>query len=226
MDLTTGQRRLAFVVVVIALVGLGFYLVKGRASGGTPAAAPSASPSSASQSSGGVPAQGIPPSSVPAATPVSTAGGAEIYQWLPFTPADLSAAAQTTVTFAKDYVTWSYTESAAAYAAKLSPLVTSTELATLKNGYSTAGVAAQRLADKQVSTGSGTINSIRSFGNGTGTGTGAGPVSITFLVTISQQVTSTQPATTAPPQQYAVTVFSQGGTWLVNDIELAALGNH
>jgi hypothetical protein len=225
MDLTTGQRRLVFVVVVLALVGLGFYLVKGRGSG-TPAAAPSTSTSSQSQSSGGAPAQGVPPSSVPAATPVSTAGGAEIYQWLPFTPADLSAAAQTTVTFAKDYVTWSYTESADAYGAKLSPLTTSLELATLKNGYSTPGVAGQRTADKQVSTGSGTISSIRSFGTGTGTGTGGGPVFITFVITINQQVTSTQPATTAPPQQYAVTVVSQGGTWLVNDIELSALGNH
>jgi hypothetical protein len=218
MELTSGQRRLVFVVVVIALVGLGFYLVKGHGSGGSPAAAPSTSQSSASQSSGSTPAQGIPPSSVPAATPVSTAGGAEIYQWLPFTSADLSAAAQTTVTFAKDYVTWSYAESAAAYGAKLSPLTTAQELATLKSGYSTAGVAGQRTADKQVSTGSGTINSIRSFGTA--------PVSITFVVTISQQVTSTQPATTAPPQQYAVTVVSQGGTWLVNDIELSALGNH
>ena len=222
MDLTTGQRRLVFVVIVLALVGLGIYVIKGRGSGGTPAAAPS---TSTPASSAGTPAQGVPPSSVPAATPVSTAGGAEIYQWLPFTPADLSAAAQTTVTFAKDYTTWSYTESATAYGAKLSPLVTAQELATLKNGYSTGGVAQQRVADKQVSTGSGTIDSIRSFGTGAGAGTAGGPVSITFVVTINQQVTSTQPATTAPAQQYAVTVVSQGGTWLVNDIELSSLGN-
>jgi hypothetical protein len=214
MDLTTGQRRLVFAVIVLVLVGLGSYLISGRGAGGTPAAAP---PAPASRSSAGTPAQGVPPSSVPAATPVSTAGGAEIYQWLPFTPADLSTAAQTTVTFARDYTTWSYTEPAAAYAAKLSPLVTAQELAMLKNGYSTGGVAAQRVADKQVSAGSGTINSIRSFGTG--------PVSITFVVAISQQVTSTQPATTAPAQQYAVTVVSQGGTWLVNDIELSSLGN-
>jgi len=41
MDLTPGQRRLVFVVIVIVLVGLGFYLIQGRGSGGTPAAAPS-----------------------------------------------------------------------------------------------------------------------------------------------------------------------------------------
>jgi hypothetical protein len=213
MELTPGQRRLVFVVVVLALVGLGFYLIEGRGSGGTPAAAPS--PSASTPSSAGTQGNSVPPSSVPAVTPASTAGGAEIYQWLPFTPADLSAAAQTTTTFAKDYATWSYTESATDYAAKLNGLVTPLELATLKNGYSTSGVAVPRAADKQVSTGSGTIDSIRSFGTG----------SITFVVTINQQVTSTQPASTAPPQQYAVTVVSSGGTWLVSDIELSQLGN-
>ena len=147
----------------------------------------------------------------------ATAGGAEIYQWLPFTAADLSGAAQTTVTFAKDYSTWSYTESTTEYAAKMAGLVTSQELATLTSGYSTAGVAGPRVTDKQVSTGTGTIDSIRSFGTN--------PVSITFVVTINQQVTSTQPATTAPPQQYAVTVVSSGGTWQVNDLELSQLGN-
>jgi hypothetical protein len=226
MDLNPVQRRLLFVVVVLALVGLGIFLIRGRGSG-TSAAAPSTSASqSSANASGNSPSgaassgsggQSVPPSSLPAATPVSTAGGAEIYQWLPFTPADLSAAAQTTTTFVKDYTTWSYTESADAYAAKLSPLVSSQELAVIKNGYTTAGVAQQRTADKQVSTGSGTIDSIRSFGTN--------PVSITFVVTINQQVTSTQPSGTSPSQQYAVTLISSGGAWQVNDLELAGAGN-
>jgi hypothetical protein len=210
MDLTPGRQRLVFVVIVIALVGLTSYLIESRHSGAAP------SPSARTPSPAGTQGSGVPPSSVPAVTPVPTASGAEIYQWLPFTAADLSAAAQTTLTFAKDYSTWSYTESVTDYAAKLSPLVTTPELATLKSGYSTAGVAGPRVADKQVSTGSGTIDSIRSFG--------AGHVSITFLVTVNQQVTSTQPATAAS-QQYAVTVVSSGGTWQVNDLELSQLGN-
>jgi hypothetical protein len=218
MDLTPGRQRLVFVVIVIALVGLTSYLIENRHSGGTPAAGPSPStPQSSVSTSAGTQADGTPPSSVPAATPASTASGAEIYQWLPFTAADLSGAAQTTLTFAKDYSTWSYTESATDYAAKMAGLVTSQELATLTSGYSTAGVAGPRVTDKQVSTGTGTIDSIRSFGTN--------PVSITFVVTINQQVTSTQPATTAPPQQYAVTVVSSGGTWQVNDLELSQLGN-
>jgi len=215
MDLTPGRQRLVFVVIVVALVGLTSYLIESRHSGAAPAAAPSRSASTPSPA--GTQGSGIPPSSVPAVTPVPTASGAEIYQWLPFTAADLSAAAQTTLTFAKDYSTWSYTESVTDYAAKLSPLVTTQELATLKSGYSTAGVAGPRVQDKQVSTGSGTINSIRSFG--------AGPVSITFVVTLNQQVTSTQPATTAPPQKYAVTLVSSGGAWQVSDLELSQLGN-
>jgi hypothetical protein len=220
MELTPRQLRLVFVVVVLALVGLGIYLIQGRGSGGTPAAAPSATTPRASASAPS--AASVPPSAVPSATPVPTAGGAQIYQWLPFTAADLSAAAQTTLTFAKDYSTWSYTESAAAYAAKFTGLVTSLELATLKNGYSTPGVAGPRTADKQVSTGSGTIDSIRSFGTGQTSATGQ--PSITFLVTINQQVKSTQPTSTAA-NQYAVTVVSSGNSWLVNDIELSKLGN-
>jgi hypothetical protein len=215
MDLTPGRQRLVFVVIVLALVGLTSYLIESRHSGAAPAAAPS--PSASTPSPAGTQGNGVPPSSIPAVTPASTASGAEVYQWLPFTAADLSAAAQTTLSFAKDYSTWSYTESVTDYAARLSPLVTTQELATLKSGYSTAGVAGPRVTDKQVSTGSGTIDSIRSFG--------AGPVSITFVVTVNQQVTSTQPATTAPPQQYAVTVVSSGGTWQVSDLELSQLGN-
>lgn len=222
MELTTGQRRLLFVVVVIALAGLGFYLVSSRSSGGSPGAAPTpgstVTPASGSSqpATSGATAAGVPPSAVPSATPVSTAGGAEIYQWLPFTAADLTAAAQTTVKFAGDYATWSYTEDAAAYGAKMNGLVTAQEAATLENGYGTAGVAGPRTADKQVSTGSGTIDSISSFGSN--------PTSITFLVTISQQVSSTQPAKSMTGR-YTVTVISAGNAWQVNDIELSGIGN-
>jgi hypothetical protein len=217
MELTTGQQRLLFIVVVLALAGLGFYLVSSRSSGGSPGAAPAATASTAQPATSGTTAAGVPPSTVPAATPVSTAGGAEIYQWLPFTAADLATAAQSTVSFAADYATWSYTEDAAAYRAKMSGLVTAQEAATLENDYNTPGVAGPRAADKQVSTGRGTIDSISSFGS-------SNPTSITFLVTISQQVTSTQPAKSVTGQ-WTVTVISSGNAWQVNDIELSGLGN-
>jgi hypothetical protein len=222
MELTTGQRRLLFAVVVIALAGLGFYLVSSRSSGGSPGAAPTpgstVTPASSSSrpATSGATAASVPPSAVPTATPVSTAGGAEIYQWLPFTAADLTAAAQATVTFAGDYATWSYTEDAAAYGAKMNGLVTAQEAATLENDYGTPGVAGPRTADKQVSTGSGTIDSISSFGSN--------PTSITFVVTISQQVSSTQPAKSMTGQ-YTVTLILSGSAWQVNDIELSGIGN-
>lgn len=214
MDLTPGRQRLIFVVLAVVLVAFGFFLIKSRHSGGSPSAASSPS-ASTSTSAGGAQANSGPPSSVPAATPASTVGGAEIYQWLPFTAADLATASQTTLTFAKDYSTWSYTQSAAAYGATMSSLVTSQELGVIENGYSTNGVAAPRAADKQVSTGSGAIDSIRSFAPGP---------SITFLVTINQRVTSTKPAA-SQSNQYVITVASTGGAWQVNNIELFGLGN-
>jgi hypothetical protein len=215
MDLTPGQRRLVFAVVVIVLVGLCAYLIRAHDSSGS-SAAPSATPSSTPTGAATSAAPGVPPSSVPAATPASTVGGAEIYQWLPFTATDLAQAASTATTFATDYVTWSYAESTTAYAGKLQGLVTSQELALVEQGYETPGVSGPRAADKQVSTGSGTIESISSFG--------AGPKSIVFVVSINQQVTSTQPTQTQA-NQYSVTVQTNGGTWQVSDVELTQLGN-
>jgi hypothetical protein len=222
MDLTTGQRRLLFVVIVVVLVGLGFFLVSHHSDGGSPAAqgAPTPTPATNAGINASTPpgqsTAATPPATVPAATPASTAGSAEIYQWLPFTPAELSAAAQTTVAFAKNYATWSYAENKTAYAAKLSGLVTAQEQATLEYDYSTPGVSALRVADKQVSAGSGTIDSISSIVTS--------PVSVTFLVTITQQVASTQPTKTMNGQ-YTVTVAPNGGAWQVSDIELSGLGN-
>jgi hypothetical protein len=185
--------------------------------GAGPTSASTVTPASTSAPAASSPATaGVPPSTVPAATPASTAGGAEIYQWLPFTAADLAAAAQTTVTFARAYATWSYTEDTAAYGAKLSGLVTAHEATTLEYDYGTAGVAGPRTADKQVSTGSGTIDAISSFSGV--------PKSITFLVTISQQVSSTQPAKSLTGQ-YTVTVVPSGSAWQVSDIELSGIGN-
>jgi len=215
MELTTGQQRLLFVIVVLTLAGLGFYLIRGHGSGSSPSAAPSPSATaSGTPSATGPAAASVPPATVPAATPVSTAGGAEIYQWLPFTPDDLAAAADTTLKFATDYATWNYTESTAAYAAKLTSLVTPAELPVLESAYATPGVAVQRTGEKQVSKGSGTIDVIHAFATGT----------ITFYVTITEKMTSTQPAKSTSGQ-YAVTVVSSGGGWQVDNIQLSTLGN-
>ena len=203
MELSSGQQRLLFVVVVLALGGLGIFLLGSRHRTATP---PPARP----------PASVAPATSTPAAAPVTTTGGGavNIYQWLPFTQQDISAASQATVAFAGDYENWSYTEPAQAYVAKMNGLVTTNLAASLQNSYATPGVAALRSAQKQVSTSSGGIASIRSFGTG----------SITFTVNITQRLATTS-GTTNSSKQYAVTVVSNATGWQVNDVELAGAGN-
>jgi hypothetical protein len=217
MELSPGQRRLLFVVVVIVLVGLGFFLIDGRSHGTTSASSattptPSAT-ASATASASSAAATATPPATEPSAAPSANAtGGANIYQWLPFTQADLTAAAKNTLEFATDYVTWNSKESTTAYGAKMASLVTAQEDATLEDDFSTAA----RAAGNAVSTGSGTIDSISSFGSN--------PASITFSVAIAQQVV---PATGTPasPGQYSITLVSAGTGWQVNNIELSSLGN-
>jgi hypothetical protein len=213
MELSPGQQRLLFVVVVIALVGLGFFLIEGRSHGTTaaPAPTPTATPTTSAPGASAA-ATATPPATEPAATPSATAGGANIYQWLPFTQSDLTAASKTTLAFATDYVTWNSKESKAAYGAKMASLVTAQEDATLEAGFGTAAAA----AGNAVSTGSGTIDSISSFGSS--------PASITFSVAIAQQVTPAKGASTGPGQ-YSITVVATGGGWQVDNIELTSLGN-
>jgi hypothetical protein len=204
MDLSSGQQRLLFVVVVLALAGLGVYLIGSRHD---TTAAPPAKPSASAPP---------PVASAPAATPATAnaSGGVDIYQWLPFTQQDLTKAAQTTVTFAGDYENWTYTEPAQAYAAKMSGLVTGELSASLENAYALPGVAAQRSSQKQISSSSGTIASLQSFGSG----------SITFVVNIAQQL-ATSKGTTHSSQPFAVTLISGPSGWQVNDIEPAGAGN-
>jgi hypothetical protein len=214
MELNTGQQRLLFAVVVVALAGLGFWLVSGRThdSASPPPASPSPSPTPTASGTASVPPATVPPP----ASASTVAGGTDIYQWLPFTQADLTAAAKTTLAFAGVWDTTSYTESGTAYAAKLSGLVTPQYAATLAYDYGTSGVAGPRLSEKQVSTGTASIDSITSFG--------ASPTSITFAVTIAQQITSTKPITTSDGL-YSITVEQDGGNWLVDNMDLSSLGN-
>jgi len=212
MELNTGQQRLLFAVVVVGLVGLGYFLISGRhqSSAAPPAPSPRATPTASSTAS-------VPPATVPPPAPVpATSGGADIYQWLPFTQADLTTASRATLAFAAAWDTWSYTESGTAYGAKLAGLVTSQLAATLVYDYGTSGVAGPRLSGKQVSSGTATIDSITSFG--------ASPTSITFAVSIDQQITGTRPVASGSGL-YSVTVEQDGGHWLVNNIELSSLGN-
>jgi hypothetical protein len=145
-------------------------------------------------------------------TPAS-AGGVDIYSWLPFTEQGLAAAAAVTQKFLVDYNTYSYTESAADYVARMNGLITTEEATTLKGLYATPGVAKIRTDQKQTSTGTASITALRTFG----------PSSLTFIATGTQHLTTAK-GSSSGSAQYAVTVTGSGTSWQVSDIELSSVG--
>jgi hypothetical protein len=213
VDLSPRQRSALFVLVVIVLAAFGYYLVVPALSHSRahPRAAASPGPSVTSTSTPTQAGEGAVPT-VSAST--AAASGVNIYAWLPFTQADLAAAASVTVRFGVDYDTFTYTENAAAYVGAMGRLITGQLAATLRVAYQVPGVAALRKSQKQVSTGTAVIDSLRAFG----------PSSITFIVTAGQRLVTTN-GTTSGSTQYAVTVTSSGSSWQVSDIELASAGN-
>jgi hypothetical protein len=230
MELSPGQQRGLFVVVVVVLAGLGAFLIGTgghHAASGAPAPSVSATPAGGAQAPAASSSTGsagtAPPSVEPGTTTVlppagttSAKGQANIYDWLPFSQQDLTSAGKATLAFAAAYGTWSYTETPTAYIDKLNNLVTGQLANTLKASYATPQIARQRAQAKQVSQGSGGIAQIRSFSSGSR--------SITFLVNIVQKLTSTQ-GTSTTTTQYAVTCVPGPGSWEVNDIEYASAGN-
>src|ERR1700733_5423134 len=198
MNLSPGQQKAVFAVVVVVLAGLGIYLLATPHGSKQPSASksPSAAPSTST------PAQAAGSPSAPPAPVPTASGNINIYQWLPFSQQALAQAAAVATEVTRDYNTFSYTETAAAYLAPMNGLITSQLSQTLKNGYTTLGVAQIRTSQKQISTGTAAIDSIRTFGSG----------SITFVVTGTQKLTSTK-GTSTNNNQYAVTVTGQGSSW-------------
>ncbi len=207
MDLTSRQRQLVFALTVIVLGGLGFFLLRPGTSGHHPANPP-ASPAAAAST----PATAAP---VPTQTGSSPTGTSQvnIYHWLPFTEPQLARASSLVTEFSAYYGTYSYTETAAAYTGRMQGLMTSQLAQVVARAYSTPGVARLRSQQKQVSTGSARIDSLRAFG----------PSSLTFVVTVNQKITGTSPSQQST--QYAVTASDSNGGWQVSDIELASAGN-
>ena len=221
MELSTGQKRALFVVLVVVLAGIGIYLVgPGRSHDGSPSAAASgtASGSAAGVATtspanlAGVPSYQVAPTTLPVPT---TLKSPNIYDWLPFKQSDLTAAANVTLAFVKADETYSYTDTVKGYGNRLSSYVTSLLLNSLKETFQTGlpGWQQQQFSSKGV----GTINSITSFG-------GSPSTSITFVVTITEQTTASG-TTTTKTGQYDVTTISVANGWQVNDIEQAGQGN-
>jgi hypothetical protein len=207
VELSPRQRSAVFVVVVIALAALGYYLVVPAVTHahGHTAASPAASASA-------VASESVPAPTVTASA--ADANGVNIYAWLPFTPQDLAAASAVAVRFSIDYNTFTYTESAADYVGAMGGLITGQLATTLQAAYQTPGVASLRTSQKQVSTGSAVINSLRAFG----------PSSMTFVVTAGQRLVTAN-GTSSGSTQYAITVTGSGASWQVSDIELESAGN-
>jgi hypothetical protein len=208
VDLSPGQQKAVFALVVVVLAALGYWLIVPRVSHSRAETQPSPTPS---------PTESVPSppgSSPPAVTtsPAST-GGVDIYSWLPFTQQGLAAAAVVTEKFLVDYNTYSYTESAAGYVGRMNGLITTQLASTLRGLYSQQGVAKVRSDQRQVSTGTAAINSLRAFG----------PSSLTFVATGTQHLTTSK-GTSSASAQYAITVTGSGTSWQVNNIELASVG--
>jgi hypothetical protein len=146
-------------------------------------------------------------------TTPTAAGSVNIYSWLPFTQEGLTAAASVTQQFLVDYDTYSYTESAQDYVGKMGDLVTAQLATTLKALYASPGVAKVRNDQKQTSTGTAQINSLRSFG----------PSSLTFVVTGNQHLVTAK-GTSNGTAQYAITVTGSGTSWQVDNIQLSSTG--
>ncbi len=206
MELSQARQRLLFVAIVAALAVFGYFLVlPGLRSHASPAAAATHAPAT--------PAAAAPSTAAPVATNVP-AGAVNIYDWLPFTQQDLADAAAVATRFSGDYDTFTYTESATTYLAKMNGLITGQLAATLQNAYTTPGVAQLRTSQQQVATATATIESLRGFGQS----------SLVFIVNIAQRMTTSQ-GTSNGSQKYAVTLTGNSASWQVSDIELASLGN-
>jgi hypothetical protein len=215
VELSSGQRKALFVLVVAALTALGIFMfVPGARGARGQASPPQAAPSPARTAPFTPAASSATPTGSSPAPAVTTAPAADIYQWLPFSQAGLDSAAEVVTRFGNAYGTFSYTESAAAYANSMQSLIVSDLSRVLEGDYSVPGVASQRVGQKQISTGTTVIDSLQAFG----------PSSITFVVTISRQITDTRGRSHASAQ-YDVTVTGEGTSWQVNNIELAGVGN-
>jgi hypothetical protein len=211
VDLSPGQKKAVFALVVVVLAALGYWLILPKVSHPKAQAQPTSNPSSPSPTES-VPS---PPASVPpTVTQTPTAGGSvNIYSWLPFTQEGLTAAASVTRQFLVDYDTYSYTESAQDYVGKMGDLITAQLGTTLKALYASPGVAKVRDDQKQTSTGTAQISSLRSFG----------PSSLTFVVTSNQHLVTAK-GTSNGTAQYAITVTGSGTSWQVDNIELSSTG--
>lgn len=205
MDLTDGQRRLAFAGIVVVLAGAGVYLtVPGLNGSDHHSAHPHHSVRPTATAS----------SSPPEVTPSPGSSHYDIFSMLPFDKSQFNAAAGLAQRFVTAYGTYSYKQSQKSYDDKLASMASSSFAKQLGQN-SGAGVAGQNAKKNHVvSTGSASVDSIRTYTKS----------SIIFVVTSHQQVSSKK-GSSSSDEKYAVTVTQSGGSWQVYDLEPASAGN-
>lgn len=211
-DPTTGQRKLAFAGVVVALAAAGVYFTLPAFRDST---APSSSPASAETAggrvTGGSPAAG--PTASTTAAPSQPAS--DIDALLPLTADELAEAAETARRFTAAYATYRYDEEPEAYRHRLEPFVTDPIASEISEGAGAAPAGQESLArEKVVVTAVASVEGARLIS----------AESVVALVRADQTVTSTK-GTTSEDERFAVTVVDRDGRWKVSNIAPAGAGN-
>jgi hypothetical protein len=141
-----------------------------------------------------------------------TAGDAE--GLLPFTPSQISDAANLATTFAATYTSHRHDETPSAYLTRLTPMISPQLRPIIERAANDPATLNQRRRLQQITTAQAHPEAIRALG----------PSSITFLITVTEHV-ATAHANRNDTLHYALTLTQTGGEWQVYAIELAATGN-
>lgn len=213
-DPTTGQRKLAFACVVVALAGAGVYFtLPAFRTSNEPS--PSSSPASA-ETAGGRMANGpaaVGPTTSTTAAPSQPA--ADIGALLPLDADELAEATETARRFTAAYATYRYDEEPEAYRRRLEPFVTDPIASEIADGARAAPAGRETLArEKVVVTAVASVEKTRLIS----------AESVVTLVRADQTVTSTK-GTTSEDERFAVTVVDRDGRWKVSNIAPAGAGN-
>jgi hypothetical protein len=152
-----------------------------------------------------------PPPAPAASAPARPAPSSDAVALLPVSPASLGTASRTAARFAAAYVTWSWRQPPAAWAARLRPLATAELARQLAQAAATPGSVQAR----QSSTGTVTAERVRLLA----------AAMIILIVQVRQVTTGPAGKTTAITSLAITVVPSGGGGWAVYDAEPASAGD-
>ena len=161
------------------------------------------------------PAPASPPVHAPATATPQPAPAPPLAAILPFSPAQLQAAAVLAGRFTTAWDSWSWRQPPAAWLGALRPLADGSLDPALARAAGTPGVLAQRKKARQTATATIRAVQIRDLT----------PGSVTISVTVAQVITS-RAGTSQATASFAVTLTPHGSSWMVWDVEPASAGNN